>query len=152
MEKLFEELFDLLEEYINELDDETVENSGQKRADNEVKAIDKYLEAVRKNNKNYEADEVKKAQEEGRVAREKYQRNQELRSQRQKRLEKKFDEFKERLLNKKPQTPAETQKAGSEHDNALLNQHLRKKLEKSLAASNECLDDIMEMIEEYING
>ena len=150
--KIYEDLISLLEEFINELDDETVNNSAEKRKENEVKAIDKYLEAVRKNNKNYEADEVKKAQEEGRVAREKYQRNQELRSQRQKRLEKKFDEFKERLLNRKPQTPAETQKAGFEHDNALLNQHLRKKLEKSLVVSNECLDDIMEMIEEYING
>ena len=146
---IYEDLISLLEEFINELDDETVNNSAEKRYDNEVKAIDKYLEAVRKNNKNYDAEEVQKAREEGRTAREKYQRNQELRNKRNKRRQKALDDFKERLLNRK-QTPKETQKAGSDHDNAIIDQHLRNKLEKTF--SNECFEEILSLVEGYLRG
>lgn len=148
MEKLFEELFDLLEEYINELDDETVNTSAEKRRENEEKAIDKYLEAVRKNNGNYDAEEVQQAREDGRVAREKYQKNQVLRAKRDKRLEKKLADFKERLLNKKPQTAKETQRAASDHANAMIDQHYRNKLEKVF--SSECLEEITSLIRESL--
>ena len=151
MEKIYEEILSLVEEFINELDDETVNNSAEKRRENEEKAIDKYLEAVRKNNGNYDAEEVQQAREDGRVAREKYQKNQDLRAKRDKRLEKKLADFKERLLNRKPQTAKETQKAESEHGNAMIDQHLRNKLEKSFAVSNECFEEILSLVEEFIN-
>ena len=80
MEKLYEEILSLVEEFINELDDETVNTSAEKRRENEEKAIDKYLEVVRKNNGNYDAEEVQQAREDGRVAREKYQKNQDHRT------------------------------------------------------------------------
>jgi len=151
MEKMYEEILSLVEEFINELDDETVNNSAEKRRENEGKAIDKYLEAVRKNNGNYDAEEVQQAREDGRVAREKYQKNQDLRAKRDKRLEKKLADFKERLLNRKPQTAKETQRAESEHGNAMIDQHLRNKLEKSFAVSNECFEEILSLVEEFIN-
>lgn len=144
-EELFEEILSLVEEFINELDDETVNNSAEKRRENEEKAIDKYLEAVRKNNGNYDAEEVQQAREDGRVSREKYQKNQDLRAKRNKRLEKKLSDFKEKLINRKPQTAKETQQASSEHSNAMIDQHYRNKLEKVF--SNECFESLISLIE-----
>ena len=148
MEKMYEEILSLVEEFINELDDETVNNSAEKRRENEEKAIDKYLEAVRKNNRNYDAEEVQQAREDGRVTREKYQKNQDLRAKRDKRLEKKLADFKERLLNRKPQTTKETQKAASDHANAMIDQYYRNKLEKVF--SNECFEEITSLIRESL--
>ena len=150
--KIYEDIIILIEEFINELDDETVNNSAEKRRENEVKAIDKYLEAVKKNNKNYDAEEVQKAQKEGRIARDKYIKNQELRNKRDKRRQKALDDFKKKLLNGKLQTAEETKQAASDHDNAMLNQYLRSKLEKSLAVSESCMNNIIAMVEGFING
>ena len=150
--KIYEDIIILIEEFINELDDETVNNSAEKRRENEVKAIDKYLEAVKKNNKNYDAEEVQKAREEGRIARDKYIKNQELRNKRDKRRQKALDDFKKKLLNGKPQTAEETKQAAIDHDNAMLNQYLRSKLEKSLAVSESCMNNIIAMVEGFING
>ena len=67
-------------------------------------------------------------------------------------LVKRLEDFKEKLLNKKPQTPAEYKEAARAHARAQIDQGLRNKLEKALKVSEACFDDIMEMIEEYING
>ena len=150
MEKIFEELFDLLEEYINELDDETVDAVAEKRRANAVKANKEYEQAMKDPSKSEE--EVKALADKSNKADAKFSKNLELYGARLKRHEKALAKFKERLLNKKPQTPAEYKEAARAHANAQIDQGLRNKLEKALKVSNECLEDIMEMIEEYING
>ena len=167
MEELFEELFDLLEEYINELDDETVKRTGEKRQAEYEKAI-KAVNSPEWELKAYKAvqDGDTEAAKEVGSERKAAEANRDLRRKKldrfkdldAKRRSRKFQEkaaierFREKLLNKEPQTPAEYKEAARAHASAQIDQGLRNKLEKALKVSNECLDDIMEMIEEYING
>jgi hypothetical protein len=137
-EELFEEILSLVEEYINELDALTMQSANDKRKENWEKSLDDYLKASK------EGDEEKKEKENLKSfkARKKWDKNTELMN---KRLEKKLADFKEKLVNKKPQTAKETQQAGSDHDNAIIDQHLRNKLEK--AFSNECFESLISLIE-----
>jgi hypothetical protein len=137
-EELFEEILSLVEEYINELDLNTMQSSNDKRKENWENSLDDYLKASK------EGDEDKKEEENLRSlkARNKFYKNSELTK---KRVAQKVADFKEKLINKKPQTPKQTQQAGSDHANAIIDQHLRNKLEK--AFSNECFESLISLIE-----
>lgn len=144
-EELFEEILSLVEEFINELDDETVASAAEKRQQAVHKAHDEFLKTIRDKSKS--GEEVEAAALRGHIEDEKLRRNKELTSKRDERRTRALADFKERLLNKKPQTPAETQRAGSEHANAIIDQHYRNKLEKALQVSNECFEEIISLIE-----
>ena len=150
--KIYEDLLNLIEEFINELDDETVDSDAEKRRKAAEEATSNFYKKVIKDGGVESQEERDNARKEMENADLKFKKCTELRNKRDKRLEKKLAAFKERLLNKKPQSAKETQKAGSEHDNAIINQHFRDELEKSLAVSNECFEEIMAMIEGFING
>ena len=137
-EELFEEILSLVEEYINELDLSTMQSSNDKRKENWENSLDDYLKASK------EGDEDKKEEEnlKSLKARNKFYKNSELTK---KRISQKVADFKEKLLNRKPQTPKQTQQAGSDHANAIIDQHLRNKLEK--AFSNECFESLISLIE-----
>ena len=140
-----EDLLSLVEEFINELDDETVKSAAEKRQEAVHKAHDEFLKTIRDKSKS--GEEVEAAALRGHIADEKLRRNKELTSKRDYRIQKKVEDFKNKLLNKRPQTPVETQRAGSEHDNAIIDQHYRNKLEKALQVSNECLEEIFALVE-----
>lgn len=142
-EELFEEILSLVEEFINELDDETVKSAAEKRQQAVSKAQDEFLKTIRDKSKS--GEEVEAAALKGHIADEKLRRNKELTSKRDYRIQKKVEEFKNKLLNKKPQTAKETQQAASDHANALIDQHYRNKLEKVF--SNECFESLMFLIE-----
>ena len=137
-EELFEEILSLVEEYINELDLSTMQSSNDKRKENWENSLDDYLKASK------EGDEDKKEEEnlKSLKARNKFYKNSELTK---KRIAQKVADFKEKLINKKPQTAKETQKAASDHANAMIDQHYRNKLEKVF--SNECFESLMFLIE-----
>lgn len=137
-EELFEEILSLVEEYINELNLSTMQSSNDKRKENWENSLDDYLKASK------EGDEDKKEEEnlKSLKARNKFYKNSELTK---KRIAQKVTDFKEKLINKKPQTPKQTQQAGSDHANAMIDQHLRNKLEK--AFSNECFESLISLIE-----
>jgi hypothetical protein len=147
-EELFEEILSLVEEYINELDTETVQAAYDKRRQNTIDADNELAKALRDPDKSEEELDVlrKKASE----ADKKFGKNLKLVGARNKRHEKAVAAFKERLLNRKPQTAKETQKAASDHANAMIDQHYRSKLEKVF--SNECFESLISLIEgEIIN-
>jgi hypothetical protein len=137
-EELFEEILSLVEEYINELDLSTMQSSNDKRKENWENSLDDYLKASK------EGDEDKKEEENLKSLkdRNKFYKNSELTK---KRIAQKVADFKEKLINKKPQTAKETQKAASDHANAMIDQHYRNKLEKVF--SNECFESLMLLIE-----
>lgn len=137
-EELFEEILSLVEEFINELDLSTMQSSNDKRKENWENSLDDYLKASK------EGDEDKKEEEnlKSLKARNKFYKNSELTK---KRIAQKVADFKEKLINKKPQTAKETQKAASDHANAVIDQHYRNKLEKVF--SNECFESLMFLIE-----
>lgn len=142
-EELFEEILSLVEEFINELDDETVRSAAEKRQQAVSDAQDEFLKTIRDKSKSQE--EVEAAALKGHIADAKLRRNKELTSKRDYRIQKKVEEFKNNLLNRKPQKASVTDKAGSDHDNAIIDQHYRNKLEKTF--SNECLEEIISLIE-----
>lgn len=141
--EIYEDLLNLLEEVINELDDETVQAVLNKRKENAEKAIDKYNKL--KFTVGAKKEEVEAADKEQEAAWNKLVRSSRLSAQRDKRIQKKVEEFKNKLLNRKPQKASVTDKAGSDHDNAIIDQHYRSKLEKTF--SNECLEEIISLIE-----
>ena len=142
-EELFEEILSLVEEFINELDDETVKSAAEKRQQAVGKAQGEFLKTIRDKSKS--GEEVEAAALKGHIADEKLRRNKELTSKRDYRIQKKVEDFKNKLLNRKPQTMKETQKAASDHANAIIDQHYRNKLEK--AFSNECFESLISLIE-----
>ena len=145
-EELFEEILSLVEEFINELDDETVKSFYNKRRQNTIDADSKLSKVMR--DPEATAEEEEAARKEQAKEADKFNKALRLVGQRNKRLEKKLADFKEKLINKKPQTPKQTQQAGSDHANAMIDQHFRKKLEK--AFSNECLEEITSLIRESL--
>ena len=142
-DELFEEILSLVEEFINELDDETVASAAEKRQQAVSKAQDEFLKTIRDKSKS--GEEVEAAALKGHIADEKLRRNKELTSKRDHRIQQKVEEFKNKLLNRKPQKASVTDKAGSDHDNAIIDQHYRSKLEKTF--SNECLEEIFALVE-----
>ena len=142
-EELFEEILSLVEEFINELDTETVQSFYNKRRQNTIDADNKLSKVMRDPGANGEEEEA--ARKEQAEASDKFSKAVKLVGQRNKRHEKALADFKERLLNKKPQTAKETQKAASDHANAMIDQHYRNKLEK--AFSNECFESLISLIE-----
>ena len=136
-EELFEEILSLVEEFINELDDETVRSVYPEREKRYKEAKDRMANAL-EDKKEEAAKEVAK---EGK----KLDRYKELAAWRALRHSSALADFKEKLLNRKPQTPKQTQQAGSDHANAMIDQHLRNKLEK--AFSNECFESLISLIE-----
>ena len=145
--KIYEDLLNLIEEVINELDDSTVEKAQAEREKRYKEALNKMTSTSAEE----KAEAKKIAAEEER----KLKRNTELTNARGLRKHwdsEKFKAFKERLLNMKPQKASVTQQAGSEHDNAIIDQHFRDKLEKALAVSNECFEEIISLVEGYLRG
>ena len=136
--KIYEDLLNLIEEFINELDDETVNSSNDKRKENSEKARDKYSKLCTDDNASKE--EVEAAKKEYDDAWKKLVRNNNLVNKRDIRRAEAFAKFKEKFLNKKPQTYKETQQAASDHDNAIIDQYYRNKLEKAFENSSECFE------------
>lgn len=145
-EELFEEILSLVEEYINELDDETVKSFYNKRRQNTIDVDNKLSKVMRDPETTREEEDA--AKKEQAKEDDKFNRALRLVGQRNKRLEKKLADFKEELINKKPQTPKQTQQAGSDHANAMIDQHFRNKLEK--AFSNECFEEIIYLVGESL--
>jgi hypothetical protein len=142
-EELFEEILSLVEEYICELDTETVQAAYDKRRQNSLDADNELAKALRDPDKSEEELDVlrKKASE----ADKKFSKSLKLVGARNKRHEKAIADFKKRYADRGLQTAAQTQQAGSEHANAMIDQHLRNKLEK--AFSNECFESLISLIE-----
>lgn len=139
-----DEALSLVEEFINELDDETVDNARNKRANNVEKAMHNFLKARDEGT----PEEAEKAKQEWDKAGDKLVNIDKLRNLRGARKEearKALAKFKEKLLNRKPQTAKETQQAASDHANAMIDQHYRQKLEKTF--SNECFESLISLIE-----
>lgn len=148
--KIYEDLVYLLEEFINELDDETVQAVSDKRKENADKAQAEFQKVIQDGKSTGEDAEV--AAKKANHAKALNIGNKKLVAQRNARREKALADFKEKLINAKPQTKAQTQQADSEHSNAIIDQHFRNKLEKALAVSNECFESLISLIEgEVIN-
>ena len=149
-ENLVKKLVEIAEEYINELDDETVNSSNDKRKKAVKDAMAKYLEAK----KNNDAEGMHQAEQEEWAASKKLERNNELKEKREKRIAKKVADFREKLINT-PANAKASKQAGIEHADAMINQYLRDKLEKSLKesfVSEACIKDILSLVEgELIN-
>lgn len=149
-ENLVKKLVEIAEEYINELDDETVNSSNDKRKKAVKDAMAKYLEA--KNNN--DAEGMHNAEQEEWGASKKLERNNELKEKRERRIAKKVADFREKLVNT-PANAKASKQAGIEHADAMINQYLRNKLEKSLKesfVSEACIKDILSLVEgELIN-
>lgn len=149
-ENLVKKLVRIAEEYINELDDETVNSSNDKRKKAVKDAMAKYLEA--KNNN--DAEGMHNAEQEEWAASKKLERNNELKEKRERRIAKKVADLREKLINT-PANAKASKQAGIEHADAMINQYLRNKLEKSLKesfVSEACIKDILSLVEgELIN-
>lgn len=149
-ENLVKKLVEIAEEYINELDDETVDSSNDKRKKAVKDAMAKYLEAK----KNNDAEGMHNAEQEEWAASKKLERNNELREKRDRRIAKKVADFREKLINT-PANAKASKRAHIEHLDAILNQYNRNKLEKSLKesfVSEACIKDILSLVEgELIN-
>ncbi len=146
-ENLVKKLVKIAEEYINELDDETVDSSNDKRKKAVKDAMAKYLEAK----KNNDAEGMHNAEQEEWAASKKLERNNELREKRDRRIAKKVADFREKLIN----TPANAKASKKAHIEHLDAQYNRNKLEKSLKesfVSETCIKDILSLVEgELIN-
>ena len=145
--KIYEDLINLLEEFINELDDETVENVGRKRWEAENKSWD---DLNKKASSPEEAEAILKA---AKTAREKVERFERLKRSRKFRKDEErrdLEKFKEKLLNRQPQTIQDYKQAKTAHDNAMIDQGLRNKLEKTF--SHECFEEILSLVEGYLRG
>lgn len=123
-EELVEEIISLVEEYINELDDETVDNAYAEREKRYKEATDKAANAPE--------DEKIEAKEAAAKEHKKLEKHKELAARRASRQATALAKFKEMLLNRAPQTATQTQQAGSDHSNAEIAQGLRNKYEKVL--------------------
>ena len=149
-ENLVKKLVEIAEEYINELDDETVHSSNDKRKKAVKDAMAKYLEA--KNNN--DAEGMHNAEQEEWAASKKLERNNELKEKRERRIAKKVADFREKLINT-PANAKASKQAGIEHADAMINQYLRNKLEKNLKesfVSEACIKDTLSLVEgELIN-
>ena len=149
-ENLVKKLVEIAEEYINELDDETVNSSNDKRKKAVKDAMAKYLEAQNNN----DAEGMHNAEQEEWAASKKLERNNELKEKRERRIAKKVADFREKLINT-PANAKASKQAGIEHADAMINQYLRNKLEKSLKesfVSEACIKDILSLVEgELIN-
>lgn len=128
-DELFEEIFSLVEEYINELEDEIVKKARAKRAKNVEKTLQNFLKVRDEGT----PEEVEKAKGEWTKAGSKLCNIDKLRNLRDARREEAkvaLAKFKEKLLNRKPQTAEETRQAATDHANAQITQAQRQKLER----------------------
>ena len=151
-ENLVKKLVEIAEEYINELDDETVNAVSDKRKEKAKQAQQEFIKTIRDMNKS--GDEVEKSALKSNLADEKLKKNQELVNKRNERIAKKVADFREKLMNT-PANARASKQAGIEHADAMINQYLRNKLEKSLKesfVSEACIKDILSLVEgELIN-
>lgn len=156
---LVEELVSLVEEYINELDDETVYVVNHKRREAADKADREFTDIIRDESKS--AEEVEAAAKKANLANAKFHKNNELTQKRNERIAKKVAAFREKLMNT-PINAKNTKKAGEEHDNAIIDQYLRNKLEGSYkveprvkelkeSVSEDCFYDILAIMEDVID-
>ena len=151
-EKLIEELVHIAEEYINELDDNTVNNAREKRAANVRKSWEKFSKAKESGT----PEEIEQAGKEDAEAVKKLERHDKLsslRDERKKENKRKIAEFKAKLLNT-PANAKASKKAHAEHLDAMINQYLRGKLEKTLqdsSVSESCFNDILAIMEDIID-
>lgn len=159
--ELVNELIDLVEEYISEVSDELVsraKNKRQENYDNAVKAVisPEFEKRVYSAIQNNDMEEAKKLGKEYKTLvanrtkkKEKLEKFKDLEAQRSSRQfnnKAKLERFRNKLMSK-GFNYKETEKARKEHDNALINQGLRNKLEKSLKVSESCLSDLIILIE-----
>ncbi len=151
-ENLVRRLVEIAEEYINELDDETVNAVSDKRKEKAKQAHQEFIKTTRDMSKS--GDEVEKSALKSNLADEKLKKNQELVNKRNERIAKKVADFREKLINT-PANAKASKQAGIEHADAMINQYLRNKLEKSLKesfVSEACIKDILSLVEgELIN-
>ena len=149
---MFDEIVELMEEFINELSDETVEAAHEKRRQQLKDVMDAYSEDTKKG----DIEGAQKAKEKSQEAQKKFERNTELMSKREDRKKKekdKLEAFKEKLINT-PANAKASKKAHMEHVDAILTQYNRKKLEKLLAkklgdnsVSESCFNDIINLMD-----
>ena len=143
---MFNEVIELMEEFINELSDETVEAAHEKRRQQLKKTLQDYADAANRG----DAEGKHKAQQEGWKAQKKFERNTDLMDKREKREKSKIEAFREKLMNT-PANAKASKKAHVEHMDAMINQYLRNKLEKILGEafiSESCFNDIINLMEE----
>ena len=142
-EKLVEELVKIAEEYINELNDETVEKVGKKRDENWAKARqDLSTNGTPENQAAYDK------------ALKKLQGFSDLHLKRQNRKQKEAYALKNFRDKLEKSEPVASKKADLEHLDAMLTQYNRKKLEKLLGEScisEECFNDILMIMEDIID-
>ena len=122
------DLLGLYEEIINELEDSTVNSLTKKREEAMNKAWNDYIKAKETGTPEEKTQALLKDTE----AADKYHKLQDKvarRKLRQMTADAQIKKFKEKYSDKS-QVPAETMNAGSEHDDAQINQYLRNKLEK----------------------
>ena len=146
-EKLIEELVKIAEEYINELNDETVENAGKKRNENWAKA-----------RQELEANKTPENQAAHDKALKKLQGFSDLHLKRQNRKQKEAHALRDFRDKLEKSEPVATRKADLEHLDAMLTQYNREKLEKLLAKklgesyiSEACFYDILAIMEDVID-
>ena len=138
--ELVNEIRSLVEEYINEVSDELVDKVAKKRMEHFDNTVDKGLAVIR-NPESTEEDKERIAHDKALT---KLKKNKELIRKRNESLPKKIEKFRQKLLNR---GYGNLKKAKEEHDNALINQGLRNKLEKSLKVSESCLSNLITLIE-----
>ena len=163
-ERLIEELVDIVEAYINELEDDTVERTGEKRKQNflnaikKVNAIEPELYKAAVNGDKEKTDKLKKEKEEAIADRDKaekklgkFKENDFKRRERKWDQKEKIESFRNKLMNMQPSAKA-MKKAGAEQLNAMLNQGLRNKLEKSLGkVSESCFEEILSIVDSMLS-
>ncbi len=142
---LIKEIFVLVEAYLNEFDEEKVRDTRDERIKRNNEATKALWGALRKPGENQQ--EVERTALAANLAQQKLDKNTELYRKRQRTNQKKLEAFRDKLLNSKPQTKKETDKAGEEQSSARINQGLRNKLENALKISESCLCDILALLE-----
>ena len=126
--ELVDEIISLVEEYINELEDETVEKVKTARSRNYIKANNRFINTEKGTKEHEEADR------ESAIAGKKLDRNRRLYAQRVRRKEEEkrgIEKLRDYLLNN-PMKAKEMTKAGDDQVNAIITQWRRNKLEKSV--------------------
>ena len=127
-EELVEELVILVEEYINELEDETVTKTGTARIKNYEKAVNDYAAAEPGTPERTEASN--KAAEAGKKL-DNFKKLRGSRDARKREMHAKVEAFRNYLMEH-PTKAKEIKKAGDDHVNAIITQWRRNKLEKSV--------------------
>ena len=140
--ELVNEIRSLVEEYINEVSDDLVNRVKNERMKRFDSAVDRALKVLKDPNSTEEEKDKERIIHDKVLT--KVKRNKELVKKRDDNFSKRVENFRNKLLKA---GYGNVKKAGEDHSNAVLNQGLRNKLEKSLSVSESCLNDILDLVE-----